>query len=76
VYLKNLISYRYGQQVSEVSEKSSNYRELKNLVNTMKKLYQEGCLKDCELFLFTDKIVSDYAYYKLFSFSKLFIISC
>ena len=45
-------------------EESSNYRELCNLVETIESLYLEGKLQDCEIFLFTDNIVANYAYYK------------
>ena len=70
VHLQDAVSYRYGQWASEVSEETSNYRALRNIVDTVKKLYREGCLKNCELFLFTDNIVADYAYHKGTSSSK------
>ena len=71
VHLKDRLSYRYGQWASNISEQSSNYRELRNLVDTIEKLYRDGHLKDCELFLFTDNLVADYAYHKGTSTSKL-----
>ena len=43
---------------------SSNYREFNNLVVLVEKLYNDGLFKDCELFLFTDNLVVDCAYYK------------
>ena len=53
----------------------SNYRELNDLVMTVEKLYEEGILKDCELFLFTDNFVVDCAYYKGSSSSRaLFLL--
>ena len=64
VYLHDSVSYRYGQWSSEVSEETSNYRELRNLVDTVEKLYPEECLKNCELLLFTDNILANYAYLK------------
>ena len=70
VHLQDAVSYRYGQWASEVSKERSNYRELRNLVDTVEKLYREGCLKNCELFLFIDNIVADYAYHRGTSSSK------
>ena len=44
-------------------------------MDTVEKLHQEGCLQNCELFLFNDNIVTDYAYHKSISSSKtLFIL--
>ena len=40
-------------------------------MNTVEKLYQEGCLENCKLLLFTDNIVADYAYHKSTSSSKM-----
>ena len=71
VHLKNMLSYRYGQWASDISEQSSNYRELKNLVDTIEKLYHEKYLKDSELFLFTDNLVAGCAYHKGTSTSKM-----
>ena len=45
--------------------------KLRNLVDTIEKLYYEKYLKDCELFLFTDNLVADYAYHKGTSTSKM-----
>ena len=39
-------------------------------MDTVGKLYREGCLKNYELCLFTDNIVADYAYHKGTSSSK------
>ena len=64
----------YGQWTSEESEQTSNYRELHNLVNVVEKLYREGLLKNCELFLYTDKSVADYAYYRGSSSSRLLFL--
>ena len=60
VYLKIMLSYRYGQWFSEISEQFSNYRELGNSVDTIEKLYHEDHLKNYELVLFTDNLVADY----------------
>ena len=45
--------------------------KLRNLVDTIEKLYYEKYLKDYELFLFTDNLVADYAYHEGTSTSKM-----
>lgn len=45
-------------------EKSSNWRELRNLVELVKDLAKTGKLRHCELFLFTDNSVAERAYFK------------
>ena len=64
----------YGQWTSVESEHASNYRELHNLVKTVERLYAEGLLKNCELFLYTDNSVEDWAYYKGSSSSRLLFL--
>ena len=46
-----------------MEDKHSNYKELRNLVNAVKKAHSQGLLKDCELFLFTDNFVAKCGYY-------------
>jgi hypothetical protein len=46
------IFYLHGQWNSSFSQESSNYRELGNLINAIKKASFEGLLKDSELFFF------------------------
>jgi hypothetical protein len=64
------IYYRYGQWCSEVEERSSNYRELKNLVETIEEEVVAERLRNCEVFLFTDNWVSECAYSKGYSDSQ------
>ena len=66
----NTINFQYGQWSSEISEKSSNYRELRNLVETLEGLYLKMKLSNCEVCLLTDNIVADYAFYKGSSSSR------
>jgi hypothetical protein len=61
------IHFRYGQWCCEIQEKSSNYRELQNLVDAIESEVLAGRLKDCEIFLFTDNWVSECAYSKGYS---------
>ena len=53
----------FGEWSSEVEDKHSNYKELRNLVNAVAKAYEKGLLTDCELFLFTDNFVAECGYY-------------
>ena len=71
VEIKEILHFRYGQWVSDIREQSSNYKELRNLVESVENLYLEGKLRDCELFLLTDNLVADYIYYKGTSTSRL-----
>ena len=41
----------------------SNFKELKNLVNAVSEAAEDGLLVDTELFLFTDNVVAERAYY-------------
>ena len=68
------LHYIDGQWTSAENEQTSNYRELYNLVNAVEKLYKEGLLKNCELFLYTDNSVADYAYYRGLSSSRFLIL--
>ena len=45
--------------------------KLRNLVDTLEGLCENGNLKGCELFLFTDNLVAEYAYYKGSSSSRM-----
>jgi len=64
VHIGSKLHFRYRQWISTAKEESSNCRELCNLVDTIESLYSEGKLRDCEMFFFTDNIVTDYVYYK------------
>ena len=63
--------YRIGLWGSDNKDKSSNYRELKNLLETLQKLDEEGDLNGSEIYLFTDNSTSENTYYKGSSKSKL-----
>jgi hypothetical protein len=58
------IRYRFGQWCYEVSEGTSNYRELLNLVVRLEELVTDGTLKECEVFLFTDNSTAESVYWK------------
>ena len=75
IHVKGKLYFRYGDWSTKKGERLSNYRELNNYMMSVKQLYEEGILKDCELFLFTDNFVADCAYYKGFSSSRaLFLL--
>ena len=75
VFIKGKLYFRYGHWTTGAVESSSNYREFRNLVESLEDLYNEGKLKNCEHFLFVDNSVADYAYYKgTFSNKALFLL--
>jgi hypothetical protein len=43
---------------------TSNYRELRNLANTMVQVAHEGRLEGCDVFFYTDNQTTEGAYYK------------
>jgi hypothetical protein len=47
-----------------IQERSSNYRELRNLVEELEKFFQRGLLNHREMFMFTDNSTAEAAYYK------------
>jgi hypothetical protein len=58
------IHYRFGQRCDSESEKSSNYRELNNLVEHLEELVADGTLEGCKVFIFTDNTTAEAAFYK------------
>ncbi len=66
------VYYQAGLWGKEFSVRmSSNYRELRNLVEFVHKAAEEGLLEGVQLMLFTDNIVADYAFHKGSSSSEL-----
>ena len=53
------LAYRFGVWGKEGVDTSSNYRELRNLVETLEVMGIRGDLEGRELFLFTDNMVSE-----------------
>lgn len=64
------VGYRFGTWDKKSSEQSSNYRELRNLVDTLVAMAAEGELQGTELFLFTDNSTAEAAFAKGSSSSK------
>ena len=50
----NHVGFRFGTWDQHSSCKSSNYREMRNLVDILEVMPPEGELSGCELFLFAD----------------------
>jgi hypothetical protein len=62
---------RFGLWGKDKEDKSSNYRELRNLVETVKKEAGKGYLRNSELWLFTDNSTAESCFFKGGSSSKL-----
>ena len=58
------VCFQIGLWSPEEEEESSNYKELKNLVDTVRKEAASGRLKDCKLFIFTDNLTAESCFYR------------
>ncbi len=58
------IRFRVGLWTVEEEEESSNYKELKNSVDTVSEEAGAGRLRDCEFFLFTDNSTAEGCFYR------------
>jgi hypothetical protein len=59
-----------GKGMSFIEERSSNYRELRNLVETLEDAYRKGLLNNREIFMFTDNSTAESAFFRGTSSSK------
>jgi hypothetical protein len=57
------VRFRIGLWSATEEEESSNYKELKNLVDTVREEVSTGRIKDCELFMFTDNSTAESCFY-------------
>ena len=64
VKIEGELFYRFGEWCTGVSELSSNYRELYNLVLGIKELAEKGKLESSEIFLFTDNSTAEGAFFR------------
>jgi hypothetical protein len=64
------IAYRIGVWGSDVDDASSNFRELRNVVESIEDQVIEGRLKQAELFMFTDNSTAEAAFYRGSSSNK------
>jgi hypothetical protein len=62
--------YRTGTWGQTIAQESSNYRELRNLVDAIEQATNEGALQGSEVFLFTDNSTAESAFFKGTSSSK------
>ena len=62
--IDGVIKYRYGHWCDASSEESSNYRELKNLVDGLEQQVKAGRVVGAEVFLFTDNSTAESVYFK------------
>jgi hypothetical protein len=58
------VRYELGEWCESIEEATSNYRDLRKLVNTMVRAAQEGRLDSCEVFLYTYNQTTEGAYGK------------
>ena len=65
------VAYRFGTWDDMSSAASSNYRELKNLTETLELMSRNGDLQGTEWFMFTDNSTAESAFAKGSSSSKL-----
>jgi hypothetical protein len=68
---KEAITYTHGIWDAEGSAKSSNYRELSNIVTTLEEGLNSGQLRQSEVWLFTDNSVSESVFWRGHSSSPL-----
>ena len=64
------LHFRLGVWKSDGEGTSSNFRELKNLVDSLKEMASKGALKGREVFMFTDNSTADHAFANGTSSSK------
>ena len=58
------VQFQIGLWIAEEEEESSNYKELKNLVDTVKEEAEAGRLRNCKFFLFTDNSTAKSCFYQ------------
>jgi hypothetical protein len=60
----NGVRFEFGEWCKDIQGDSSNYREFRNLLNTLLRAAEEGQLKGSETFIFADNQVTEGAYYR------------
>ena len=63
IEVEGVLHSEYGTWNAEIESEHSNYKEMRNLVNVVENAYEQGLLKNTELYLFTDNFVAECAYY-------------
>eukprot|EP00985_Skeletonema_marinoi_P010070 scaffold4746_cov136-Skeletonema_marinoi.AAC.2 len=68
---KKDVSYHMGIWGKDIEDESSNYRELRNLVETAEEEARKGNLSNTEFFLFTDNSTAESGYGRVFPGSQV-----
>ncbi len=61
--LKGGVCFQIGLWMAQEEQESSNYKELRNLVDTVSHKARNGGLWDCKFFLFTDNLTAEVCFY-------------
>jgi hypothetical protein len=69
-YDDNSIAYRIGVWGSDSDDVSSNFRELRNVVESIEDQVAKGFLRNAELFMFTDNSTAEAAFHRGSSSNK------
>jgi len=70
IMLNGVLHYRSGQWSEQIENESSNYRELRNLIEALEEAAIGGDLQGCEIFMFTDNDVAEKAFFNGTSSSR------
>ena len=71
ILINGKVHWKGGQWIRSISEETSNYRELRNLVDALEEAVTSGVIDGSELFMFTDNSVAERAYFRGTSQSRL-----
>ena len=71
ILINGKVHWKGGQWIGSISEETSNYRELRNLVDALEEAVPSGVIDGPELFMFTDNSVAERAYFRGTSSSRL-----
>jgi hypothetical protein len=74
--VKDEVWFRHGHWCDATAGVSSNYRELKFLVDGLEKMVRSGKVKDAKVFLFTDNTTAEAVFYRGTARPKCFLNSC
>jgi hypothetical protein len=58
------VRYELGEWCDTIQEASSNYKELRSLVNAMLRAAHEGRLRECEVFYYTYNQTAEGSYFR------------
>ena len=65
------VVWRSGQWTKDCSDESSNWREFRNIVDALEEYYREHQLRDIQVIMCTDNLVTECAFHKGSSHSPL-----